>query len=130
MPEPETSFRKDAGLRKEVTQIRADTKEIRAALESMRVQLATVYEWVLAVQPGWALCVILQPGDCHTFQQTASGSLTITNETDEHGIAELKWNNDVFTGEVQSNSTRTVIPMAWPAEICNVGTVPLKVCPG
>ncbi len=130
MAESETSFRKDAGLRKEVAQIRADTQEIRAGLENMSLQLATVFEWVLAVKPGWALCVILQPGDCHTFHQTASGSLTITNETDEHGIAELKWNNDVFTGEVQSDSTRTVIPMAWPAEICNVGTVQLKVCPG
>ena len=117
-------------MEKEVTEIRADIKEILAALESMKKHISRIYEWVLAVPPDWGLCVILQPGDCHTFQQTASGSLTITNETNEHGMAELKWNNDVFTGEVQSNSTRTVNPMAWPAEICNVGTVQLKVCPG
>lgn len=40
MAESETSFRKDAGLRKEVAQIRADTQEIRAGLENMSLQLA------------------------------------------------------------------------------------------
>ena len=119
-------------MENEMKQIRTEMQEMRAELQDMRQLLAKIHEWVIAVPPGWwihHLCVILQPGDCHTFQQTASGSLTITNETDEHGMAEIKWGSDVFTGEVQSTSTRIINPMAWPATICNVGTVPLKVCP-
>ena len=115
-------------MEKQLDRIRADINKMHLTLESLRAQFVTIHEWILTVQPG-GLCVTLQPGECHTFQQTTSGGLTITNEADEHGMAELKWANDVFTGEVQSTSTRIVNPLAWPATICNVGTVPLKVCP-
>ena len=118
---------------KEMGEIQTELEQLRVSLERLRARVPNYSQWSLLIQATnlfhILLCVILQPGDCQTFQSTPGGQLTITNNTDQHGTVELKWGTDVIPGEVQQQSTRVVQPPTWPAEICNTGSVPLTVCP-
>ena len=118
-------------MEKQLAQIQKDIGEVREAIRIVKQQISSIHELARAIQSGEliSLCVILQPGDCHTFQQSRWSRLVVTNETSDPGSVELRWGTDVFTGEVLATETRSITPMDWPATICNVGTVPLKVCP-
>ena len=121
-------------MAKEMGDIQAELEQLRVSLERLRARVPDYHTWTNLIQAAGNLsqllmCVILQPGNCYTSQSTPGGQLTITNNTGQNGTVELKWGADVFTGEVQPQSTRIVQPLAWPATICNTGSVPLTVCP-
>ena len=117
-------------MQDELRDIRIEVKQLLEMVKELRhnmTKLMTIAEFLEAA--GIQACVTLAPEDCHTFNSAPSGKLTVENSTNQAGAIQMKWANDVFEGEVQQTSTRIVQPMAWPAEICNTGDVPLKVCP-
>ena len=121
-------------MAKRTDDIQVELEQLRVSLERLRKRVPDYSQWIKLIQaagnlPQLLMCVVLHPGDCHTYDSTAGGQVTITNNTNQNGMAELKWGTDVFTGEVQPQSTRIVQPMEWPATICNTGPVPLTVCP-
>lgn len=122
-------------MSKEIDELRREIKQLQVSFQRFIATLSkpVLTHWESLVHADiWTqpvMSVMLQPGQCWTFQSAPTGKLTISNQTADHGSVEFSWGSVTNAGDVQSGEARIIEPQEWPATVCNTGNVQLVVTP-